>query len=109
MKNLISNLMERSRDPVTVTFGEAFPLDVRRIIVRIVCGLHVTMAENQLALSAVEDFSACVGYALISRETGKIVERFKAGLPVSLRELETIIYEVQSGPFGEFFPLREFA
>jgi hypothetical protein len=84
--------------------GSIIPPDIRRILDRCASGLPVTNAENQLADEWCEDLLACHGRAVVSRASYQIVERFEAGLPVTLNELESVLYEIYSGPFGEYFP-----
>jgi hypothetical protein len=84
-------------------------VNIQIIVARTALGLPVTAAESRLAFEFCEELLACAGYGHVSRENATIVERFEAGLPCSLAELEAVSFDYYSGPIAEYFPHRELA
>ena len=74
---------------------------------------HIPRQQPNDVLEQVAEWLARRGYALVSVETGALLERVEAklsiGVDVPLHQLETILYAVYSGPFGDFNTAKVYA
>ena len=80
--------------------------------------MNTTLAELEHAVATMgpaeqhalaEDILAQHGFAVVSVTTALLIERSEAGGTLSEIEWRAVMYDIYSGPYGEFWPRKVFA